>query len=163
MGRIVDLFSEVASEADIGIEGVVLPRDAYERLREDWEEEDIEDALKLVHENLLQTELAESADSLSASLLDVLGEYGSTGGFQRAQEGGAVLSLDVIGQLARRLARLEEVLDSFRDGPPPDRSTFESLRRRLMDVGIEEEMTADDDVAFLPEHAEEQDDEEDNG
>ena len=158
MGRIVDLFSEVASEADMGVAGVVLPPDAHERLRQQWEEEDIEDALKLVHENLLQTELAESADSLSARLVDVLGEYGSTRGFQRAQEGGAVLSLDVIGQLTRRVARLEEVLNSFRDNPPPDRRAFESLRQRLMDVGIEEEMDVDEEVA-LPAEADEEEEE----
>jgi len=161
MGRIVDLFSEVASEADVGAGGITLPPDAYERLREEWEEEDIEDALKLVHENLLQTELAESADSLSARMVELLGEYGSTGGFLRAQEEGAVLGIDVIGQLARRVARLEEVLASYRDDPPPDRRAFEALRRRLMNLGIEEEMDVDDEVALLPEPAEEEED--DNG
>ena len=161
MGRIVDLFSEVASEAEVGPSGMILPPDAYERLRQDWEDEDIEDAVKLVHDKLLEGELAESADSLSARMVDVLGEYGSTRGFQRALEGGAVLSLDLIGQLARRVARLEEVLDSFRDDGHPDRRAFESLRRRLMDVGIEKEMSAADDVAVLREAPDDDDDEED--
>lgn len=160
MGRIVDLFSEVASEADVGAHGITLPPEAFERLREAWEEEDIEDALKLVHENLLQTELAESADSLSTRMVGLLGEYGSTGGFLRAQEGGAVLSIDVIGQLARRVARLEEVLHSYRDDPPPDGRGFEALRRRLMNLGIEEEMDVDVEAPALPAGDEDENDEE---
>lgn len=157
MGRIVDLFSEVAAEADVGAGGIVLPPDAYERLREEWEDEDIEDALKLVHETLLQGELVESADSLSARMVDVLGEFGSPTGFQLAQSGEAVLSLETIGQLARRVNRLEEVLESYRDDAPPDRRAFDALRRRLMDVGIEEEMGADDDERALPEGDDEED------
>jgi hypothetical protein len=160
MGRIVDLISEVASEADIGPEGVDLPADAFERLRGQWEEDDIDDARTLVHDRLLQDELVEVADSLSARLLEVLSEFGSATGFQRAQEGGAVISIDVIGQLARRLARLEEVLDTYREDAPSDRRAFEELRQRLMNLGIEEQMAADDDPPALP--AAEEDDEDDD-
>lgn len=150
MGRIVDLFGEVAAEADVGADGIVLPAEVYERLREEWEEDDIEDALKLVHETLLQGELADCADSLSARMVEVLGEFGSATGFQLAQSGEAVLSLETIGQLARRVHRLEDVLESYREDAPPDRSGFDDLRRRLMDVGIEEEMTLDDDAPAFP-------------
>jgi hypothetical protein len=159
MGRIVDLISEVASEADIGPEGVDLPADAFERLRGQWDEDDIDDARTLVHDRLLQDELVEVADSLSARLLEVLGEFGSTSGFQRAQEGGAVLSLEVIGQLARRLARLEEVLDTYREDAPPDRRAFDDLRQRLMNLGIEDEMARDDDHPASGEAGEGEDDE----
>jgi uncharacterized protein with von Willebrand factor type A (vWA) domain len=147
MGRIVDLFGEVAAEADVGGEGIVLPAEVYERLREEWDDDDIEDALKLVHETLLQGELVDCADSLSARMVEVLGEFGSPTGFQLAQSGEAVLGLETIAQLARRVHRLEEVLESYRDDEPPDRSGFDDLRRRLMDVGIEEEMSLDDEDA----------------
>jgi hypothetical protein len=160
MGRIVDLFSEVASEADVSSEGMALPTEVYERLRQEWEDDDIEDALTLVHDKLLEGELVECADSLSARLLEVLSEYGSSRGWSRAQEGGAVLSLDVIGQLARRVARLEEVLESYRDEPPPDRRAFDALRQRLMNLGIEKEMAADEDEPALLAGDDDEDEEE---
>jgi hypothetical protein len=160
MGRIVDLIAAVAEEADIGDERMDLPQDAYDRLRQEWEDEDIEDALKLVHETFLRDELVESADSLSARMVDVLGEFGSQKGWVRLQEGGAVLTLEVIGQLARRVNRVEEVLETFRDDPPPDRRAFDELRTRLMNLGIEKEMEASDDVPAL---GEAEGEEEDNG
>jgi hypothetical protein len=149
MGRIVDLFGEVAAEADEGPEGLVLSPDAWERLRAEWQDEDIEDALTLVHESLLQGELVDSADSLSARLVEVLGAFGEAGAFQEAAAGRGALPLDIIGHLARRVARLEEILAVFRDGAPPDRRGFDQLQRRLMDVGIENEMSAgrDDEPA----------------
>jgi hypothetical protein len=140
MGRIVDLCSKIAESAEEGTEGLVLPPDVHERLRAEWTEEDIEDALGLVQESLLQSELVESADSLSARLLDLLGSYGEAAGFHEVESGNAVLTVDVIGQLARRVARLEEVLESYRDGSQPDRRGFDALQRRLADHGIEEDM-----------------------
>ena len=160
MGRIVDLISEVASEADFGPEGVELPADAYERLRSQWDEEEIDDARALVHDRMLQDELVECADSLSARLLDVLGAFGSASGFRRAQEGGAVISLEVIGQLARRVARLEEVLESYREDAPPDRRGFDELRKRLMNLGIEEEMGEAEDAPALPSAGEDEEEDE---
>jgi hypothetical protein len=143
MGRIVDLFGEVAAEADEGPEGLVLSPDAWDRLREEWRDEDIEDALTLVHESLLQGELVDSADSLSARLVEALGAFGEASAFKEAEAGRAALPLDLIGHLARRVARLEEILSVFRDGAPPDRRGFDQLQRRLMDVGIEQEMGGD--------------------
>jgi hypothetical protein len=140
MGRIVDLFSEVAAEAEEGPEGLVLSKDAWERLLEDWEDEDIEDALTIVHESLLQGELVECADSLSCRLIDVLGDFGEAAAFKRAEAGQGVLSIEVIGQLARRVARLEDILEAYREGSPLDRKRFDTLQRRLMDLGIEKEM-----------------------
>ena len=157
MGRIVDLFGEVAAEAEIGADGMELSPEAHERLREEWDDSDIEDALKLVYDAYLQNELVECADSLSARMVDVLGEFGSPTGFQIAQSGEAVLSLETISQLARRVFRLEEVLESYREGEPPDRAGFDELRRRLMDVGIEEEMSLDDDAPTVPRLSDEDD------
>jgi hypothetical protein len=141
MGRIVDLLGEVAAAAEEGPEGLVLPVEDWDRLREgDWRDEDVEDALSLVHDSLLQGELLDAADSLSARLLEVLGGLGDAASFSRAQSGGARLELDVIGQLARRVARIEEILEVYREGVAPDRAGFDALRRRLADLGIEAEM-----------------------
>ena len=140
MGRIVDLCGEVAAEAEEGPEGLVLPTESWERLRADWPDEDIEDALALVQDSLMQSELVESADSLSARLLDVLGAFGEPAAFRKAESGQAALSLEDIGHLARRVARLEEILETYREGTPPDRKGFDALRKRLADQGIEEEM-----------------------
>src|SRR5262245_66484042 len=114
MGRIVDLFGEVAAEAEEGPDGLVLSPDAWDRLREEWRDGDIEDALSLVHESLLQGELVESADSLSARLVEVLGTFGADAAFQEAEAGRGALTLEVISQLARRAARLEDILELFR-------------------------------------------------
>jgi hypothetical protein len=157
MGRIADLITAVAEVADPGDERMEMPEDSRELLRQEWTDEDIDDALALVHQEYLREELVQSADSLNSRMMDVLGEFGSPRGFIRAQEGGAVLSLEVIGQLARRVNRVEEVLIGLRDDPPPDRRAFDELRRRLMNLGIEREMGE----ASEPLLAEPSDDEED--
>jgi hypothetical protein len=142
MGRIVDLCTEIAESAEEGDDSLVLPADVWQRLRAQWSDEDIEDALGLVHENMLQSELVERADSLNARLLELLGSYGEAAGFQRIESGQAVLDVEVVGQLARRVARLEEVLEAYRDGGSPDRRGFDALQQRLADHGIETEMAA---------------------
>lgn len=141
MGRIVDLCGEVAAAADEGQDGsLVLPAEAWDRLRDDWSDEDIEDALGFVRDSLLQSELVEAADSLSARLVELLGGWGEARAWAAAVEGHASLPLDVIGQLARRVDRVEEILEAFRDEKGPDRRGFDELQRRLMDQGIEDEM-----------------------
>jgi hypothetical protein len=142
MGRIVDLCGEVAAAAEEGRDGLILPPDVWERLRADWDDEDIEDALGLVHDSLLQAELVESADTLSARLVEVLGRFGDTGEFQKATADHGTLSFEAIGQITRRVARLEEILEAYREGAPPDRRGFDALQRRLADHGIEDEMEA---------------------
>jgi hypothetical protein len=52
------------------------------------------------------------------------------------------VSFEAIGQLARRAGRLEEVLEAYREGAPPDRRGFDALQRRLANHGIEDEMEA---------------------
>jgi hypothetical protein len=145
MGRIVDLCGEIAANADEGPDGLVLPPDAWSRLRADWPDEDIEDALSLVHDSLLQGELVEAADSLSARLVEALGAFGDEPSFARLVEGGGRVDVDLVGQLARRLDRLEEILSSFREEQGPDRRGFDALQRRLMDQGIEKEMQGEGD------------------
>jgi hypothetical protein len=143
MGRIADLCSEIAAAADDGEDGLVLPAEARERLREGWSDADIEDALALVHAQSLQNELVEVADSMSSRLLELLGTWGEARGWTAAVEGHASVSIEVIRQLAHRLDRLEEILEMFRDEKGPDRRGFDQLQRRLMDQGIEEEMRPD--------------------
>jgi hypothetical protein len=115
MGRIADLCGEVAASADEGEDGLVLPAEAWDRLRADWSEEDIEDALAFVRDSLLQGELVEAADTLNARLLEVLGRFGDPAAYARARSGQAALDLDTLSHIARRVARLEEILEVFRD------------------------------------------------
>jgi hypothetical protein len=143
MGRIADLCGEVAAAADEGPEGPVLPAEAWDELRKDWSDEDIEDALGFVRDSLLQSELVDAADSLSARMVDLLGGWGETQAWARAVEGHAKLSVELIGQLARRVERLESILEVYRDDKGPERRGFDELRRRLMDHGIEAEMEAE--------------------
>ena len=138
MGRIVDLCGEVAAAADEGSEGLVLPPEAWDRLRHDWSEEDIEDALGFVKDSVLQSELVEASDNLSARLVELLGTWGEDKAWAAAVEGHASISIDVIRQVAHRLERLEEILEVYRDQSGPDRRGFDELQRRLLDRGIEE-------------------------
>ena len=140
MGRMVDLCGEVAAAADEGPEGLALSAEAWDRLRAEYSDEDIEDALAFVKDSLMQSELVEAADSLSARLVEVLGSWGDAKAWAAAVEGHASVPLDVIGQLARRVDRVEEILEAYRDDRGPDRKGFDELRRRLMDHGIETEM-----------------------
>jgi hypothetical protein len=143
MGRIADLCGEVAAAADEGPEGVVLPADAWDKLREEWSDADIEDAFSLVRDSLLLSELVEAADSMSTRLVELLGTWGEARAWAAAVEGHASISIDVIRQLAHRLDRLEEILELYRDQKGPDRRGFDALQRRLMDQGIEDEMRPD--------------------
>ena len=143
MGRIADLCGEVTAAADEGPDGLVLPPEVWGRLRADWDDDDINDAMGFVHDSLLQGELVEAADSLSARLLDALGAFGDAAAFKRAEAGQATIDLETLSHIVRRVARLEETLEVFRDGPPPDRRAFDAFQRRLADQGIEEEMAGD--------------------
>jgi hypothetical protein len=140
MGRIADLFAEVAEWADEGPDGLTLPREAWERLQTDWQEGDIEDALSLVRESLLHSDLIDAADSLSFRLIEVLGTLVGPGILEKADARGATFDPEVVSQLARRVARLEEVLQPLRDSQPPDRQSFDLLRERLANRGIEREV-----------------------
>jgi len=142
MGRFADLCGEVAASLEEGVEGLTLPPEAWDRFRADWTDEDVEDAMALVRESLIQSELVDAADSLSARMVEMLGKYGGDAAFKNVEAGEARLSIEDLGQVTRRVARLEEVLEAFRDNPPPDDEGFESLRQRLANHGIEQEMAA---------------------
>ncbi len=126
MGRIVDLCGEVAVAAEEGSEGLILPLEAWDRLRDEWSEEDIEDALGFVKDSVLQSELVEASDSLSTRLVELLGTWGDAKAWAAAVEGHASISIDVIRQLAHRLDRLEEILERL---PRPDGTGSPRLRR----------------------------------
>jgi hypothetical protein len=149
MGRILDLCGEVAATAEEGSDGLFLAPADMARLGSEWSEADIEDALSLVHESLLQGELVDAADSLSTRLLDVLGTLADPPIFEAAQSEGARLSLEVVGHLARRVARLEEMLAAFREGVRPDRHGFDLLLARLANLGIEAQMGSDPNPELL--------------
>ena len=144
MGRIAELCSEIVEMAEERGEGLVLSPDAWDRLRDEFTDEEIEDALGLVHDSQLLGDLVESADSLSARLLDLLGAFGEAAAFRRAEAGEARLPLETIGQLVRRVDRLEGILEAYREGSPPDRRGFDALQRRLADVGIDSETEPDE-------------------
>jgi hypothetical protein len=140
MGRIVDLCGEIAATAEEGDEGLVIPPDVYNRLRDDWEEDDINDALGLVHDSLLQSELIDSAESLSRRLVDILGTFADPLTFKEAQGGEGRVGLEVLAQLVRRVQRMEEILEAYREDPGPERTSFDALHKRLRDAGIEDQM-----------------------
>jgi hypothetical protein len=144
MGRIVDLCGEVAAAAEEGEDGLVLPPEAWDRLGQEWQEEDIEDALSFVKDSLFQSELVDATDSLSAHLLEILGQFGTQAGFDRltGEKGG--LSVEAVAGLARRVTRVEELLEGYRDSPRPEHRGFDALQSRLMDLGIENEMWGGD-------------------
>lgn len=143
MGRFADLCGEVAASLEEGTEGLTLPPEAWDRFRGDWEEDDVEDAIALVRESLIQSELVDAADSLSARMVELLSQFGTEGAFKKVEASGASVSVEDLGQITRRVARLEEVLEAFRENAPPADEGFESLRQRLADHGIEAEMAAD--------------------
>ena len=145
MGRIVDLCGEVAAAAEEGEEGLVLSPETWDRLREEWKDDEIEDALAFVRDSLLQGELVDAADSLSSELLTLLGTFGTAATFTKLEAGEARFTVEIVARLARRVSRIEEALSGFRDGNRPDSRGFEALRTRLMDVGIEKEMWGPDD------------------
>jgi hypothetical protein len=141
MGRIGDLFGEITVAAEEGPEGLQLPPDAWERLRADWSDEDIEEAMGFVQASLVHDELVEAADSVSAHLVELLGRWGESRGWKEAVAGRATLSVEAIRQVVHRLDHLEEVLDACREQKGPDRRGFDRLQRRLMDLGIEDDMS----------------------
>lgn len=143
MGRISDLCAEIVAAAEDTPDGLTLSPEMWDRFRQEWPDADIDDALKLVQESVMLSELVESADSLSGRLVEVLGSYGDARSFKRLEEGEAVIGMEAVGQLARRVSRLEEMLDNFRDGGSPDRSGFLALQRRLAEYGIEDELDED--------------------
>ena len=59
-----------------------------------------------------------------------------------------------MGQLARRVTRLEEFLQAVREGSGSDQSGFLALQRRLAEYGIEDELDEDP----IPRHPDDDED-----
>jgi hypothetical protein len=141
VGRFADLCGEIASEADQGPDGLILPDETLARLREaGWADEDVSDALEFVHLTFIQNDLVDAADSLSARLVEILGAYAQDEAFNLAVAGQARLSIEVIDQLVRRVANLERVIGPLRESTPVDHTALDRLEGRLADRGIEEAM-----------------------
>ena len=155
MGRIVDLCGEIAAAAEEGPDGLVLAPDMWDQLREEWNDEEIEDALGLVRDSLMLAELVEASDSLSARLVDILGAYSDPKAFRLVEAGEATINLETVGQLARRVARLEDILEGYREGRGPDHTSFDALQERLAVHGLEDMF----DIPDLPAHQDGEDDE----
>lgn len=140
MGRIVDLVTEVAAAADEQGSRLTLSPDAWDRLRDDWGDDEIEDALALAQANFEHQAVVEAADTVSARVIEVLSVFSSEPEFRRAAQGDSPVTTDSLSTLARCVSYLEEALGAVRDAPGPDREKLDALLERLANLGIEDEM-----------------------
>lgn len=140
MGRLIELITDVAASADEAGTSLVLSNADFDRLRDDWGDDEIEDALALAQTAFHHEAVNEAADSLCARVIEVLGAYADEKRFASAADPEASLPTETLAQLARSVAYLEEALTLVRDAPPPDRTLFDKLLERLMNRGIEDEM-----------------------
>ncbi|HQZ16065.1 MAG TPA: hypothetical protein PLD86_04230 [Vicinamibacteria bacterium] len=140
MGRIVELITDVAASADEEGANLTLPMGDFDRLRDDWGDDEIEDALALAQTAFHHEAVNEAADSLCARVIEVLGTFADEKRFASCSEPGAPLPVESLANLARSVAYLEEALSLVRDAPPPDLALFNKLLERLANRGIEAEM-----------------------
>jgi antitoxin component HigA of HigAB toxin-antitoxin module len=140
MGRIVELITDVAASADEEGVNLRLPMVDFDRLRDDWGDDEIEDALALAQTAFHHEAISEAADSLCARVIEVLGTFADEKRFAAASEDGAPLPVETLAHLARSVAYLDEALALVRDAPPPDLTQFNKLLERLANRGIETEM-----------------------
>lgn len=140
MGRIVELITDVAASADEEGANLTLPMGDFDRLRDDWGDDEIEDALALAQTAFHHEAVNEAADSLCARVIEVLGTFADEKRFASCSEPGAPLPVESLANLARSVAYLEEALSLVRDAPPPDLVLFNKLLERLANRGIEAEM-----------------------
>lgn len=140
MGRIVELITDVAAAADEEGASLTLPMGDFDRLRDDWGDDEIEDALALAQTAFHHEAVNEAADSLCARVIEVLGTFADEKRFASCAEPGAPLPVESLANLARSVAYLEEALSLVRDAPPPDLALFNKLLERLANRGIEAEM-----------------------
>jgi hypothetical protein len=140
MGRLVELITDVAASADEEGTKLSLAASDFDRLRDDWGDDEIEDALALAQTAFHNEAVNEAADSLSARVIEVLGTFADAQRFAATKEKDALIGTETLAQLARSVAYLEEALSLVRDAPPPDQTLFNQLLERLANRGIEEEM-----------------------
>ena len=140
MGRIVELITDVAASADEEGTKLNLPMADFDRLRDDWGDDEIEDALALAQTAFHHEAVNEAADSLSARVIEVLGLFADEKRFAACSDPDALLPVETLAHLARSVNYLEEALSLVRDAPPPDNTLFNKLLERLANRGIEAEM-----------------------
>lgn len=140
MGRLIELITDVAASADEQGAALSLANSEFDRLRDDWGDDEIEDALALAQTSFHHEAVNEAADSLSARMIELLGTFADETQFNRASEPDALVPVEVLAHLARSVSYLEEALTLVRDAPPPDRTKFDKLVERLANRGIEAEM-----------------------
>ena len=136
----MDLITDVAASADEEGAKLSLPPGDFDRLRDDWGDDEIEDALALAQTAFHHEAVTEAADSLSARVLEILGTFADEKKFAKSMEPDAPVGAEALAQLARSVSYLEEALSLIRDSPPPDQTLFNQLLVRLANRGIEEEM-----------------------
>jgi hypothetical protein len=139
MGRIVDLITEVAASSDEQGSKLSLPIDAWDRLRDDWGDDEIEDALAIAQASFDQQAVSEAADTVSARVIEILSGFAAEDAFRRATTGDGALRVEDLASLTRCVSYLEEALALVRDAPGPDREKFDQLAERLANVGLEED------------------------
>ena len=140
MGRIVELITDVAASADEEGTKLNLPMADFDRLRDDWGDDEIEDALALAQTAFHHEAVNEAADSLSARVIEVLGMFADEKRFASCSDPDALIHVETLAHLARSVNYLEEALSLVRDAPPPDNTLFNKLLERLANRGIEAEM-----------------------
>ena len=140
MGRIVELITDVAAAAEEEGVKLSLPVGDFDRLRDDWGDDEIEDALALAQTAFHHEAVNEAADSLSARVIEVLGLFADEKRFAACSAPDALVPVETLAHLARSVNYLEEALSLVRDAPPPDNTLFKKLLERLANRGIEEEM-----------------------
>ena len=140
MGRLIELITDVAAAADEQGTSLTLGPGDFDRLRDDWGDDEIEDALALAQTAFHHEAVNEAADSLCARVIEVLGTFADEKKFASAADPGAPLPTETLAQLARSVAYLEEALSLVRDSPAPDQTRFNQLLERLANRGIEAEM-----------------------
>lgn len=140
MGRLIELITDVAASADEAGANLTLPPADFDRLRDDWGDDEIEDALALAQTAFHHEAVNEAADSLSARVIEVLGLFADEKRFASTADPDAPLPTETLAHLARSVAYLEEALSLVRDAPPPDNTLFNKLLERLANRGIEDEM-----------------------
>ncbi len=140
MGRIIELITDVAASADEEGPSLSLSTGDFDRLRDDWGDDEIEDALALAQTAFHHEAVNEAADSLSARVIEVLGVFADEKRFASCADPEAPMPTETLAHLARSVVYLEEALALVRDAPAPDRSRFDKLLERLANRGIEAEM-----------------------
>jgi len=151
MGRFAELCGEVAASMEEGVEGLTLRPKPGTASAPTGRRKTSKDAMGLVQESLMLDELVDAADSLSGRHGRLAGPISAPRLRTRAPRPARPrVSLDALGQLTRRVARLEEALARLSRQVPAANPGSRTLRVRLANQGIEEEMRSSEDEGEYP-------------